>query len=828
MNTSALDRKPTTFLNKLLKITAITVLSLYLIIWAISSPVSKYLLTPILLEQGLSLSADSSISYNPFLSQISIRDLTLFKAEKYNGQQTKQYTVLSIEQLTIRLTLVRLLFDEIKISKFELNNAYLKIEKNVSQLIIAGIDVIDISNNTEKKPAQAEDTEPTPFLYQLILPKLALTQVNIDLAVDVDVDSDQKFHQINIKELLIDQLKASQHAQQATLSLQSFIDNTAFDLSLNANFEHGQGEINSKLSMAGYAIKKLQPYIGDLSELSGTLSLTSEQQITIAPQQFKLHINKAKLSNKNLVMAYQQQFFELKSLENLITDLKLTLHQGQITELSGASQLTLHTGDLYYQQPSQKLAHFEQLALNEISFHFVDTPQIKISSLIMDNFYGSKHESSDLPALVSLKQFNISDIVISEQQLSFNEIILNSLQGEVILDKEKSIANLVTLPITTTENATEEQAARELAPENVQEITQDPTQVKKAHTTDFIISLNEFSLINNNQISLLDNSVEPVYQRELFIDTLHLGALSNAKNKQEQQTPFALIGRSNKYAHFSFKGFTQPFAQQPKHHLQGFLKELSLPAVSTYMKQAMQMELKSGQLNTDIDVTLTGEQLDGNVVILLQGLETAIANSDEAGALIDQGALPFNIALGMLKDSRGNVELDVPLSGSTSDPQFGISSIVSLITKKAIWMATQDYLMTTFVPYANIVSVAMTVGEFALKLRFDDLIYQSKQIEPNDKQQAYLQAFIGLMQDKEDTRINICAISTPADLNLDAGSQVTDKKHIRQLKAIGEQREEAFKEYMIKHGNIASSRLLLCAPKIDSSEGAQPRIELSV
>ena len=136
--------------------------------------------------------------------------------------------------------------------------------------------------------------------------------------------------------------------------------------------------------------------------------------------------------------------------------------------------------------------------------------------------------------------------------------------------------------------------------------------------------------------------------------------------------------------------------------------------------------------------------------------------------------------------------------------------------------------MTTFVPYANIVSAAMTVGEFALKLRFDDLIYQTKQIEPNDAQKAYLDAFIALMQDKEDTRVNICAISIPADINLAAGVEVTDKKQIHALKDIGQQREEAFKDYMVTNGNIASARLLLCAPKIDSSKDAKPRIELSV
>jgi len=803
MNTSSFDIKPSIFSNKWLKIIAATFLSLYLIIWAISSPLSKHFIEPILLEQGLTLSTDTSISYNPFLSQLTVSDFILYKSQK-----DKQEKVFSINKLTVRLTLFRLLFDKIVVSKFELNDAYLKVIKTPTQLIIAGIDLNKESNDNsdEKEP----EVESKPFSYQLILPKLALNKVN------VDVNNNEKSHLIDIKELLISKVIADQQSQKAILSLQSAVDGTALEVTANADFKQGQGEINSQLSITNYPINKLQRYVDELSELSGLFSLTSKQQIIITPEQLKLHITDAKLSNNDLVIGYQQQFFNLEKLENNINDLKLTLNQGEITELSGTSQLSLNNAEVYHEKPSQKLAYFKQLSLSDISFHFIDEPQIKISNLIMDDIYGSKNEDTDLPSLVTLKQFKISDILVSEKQLSINKIILDSLQGEVIIDKEGALANLVTLPITEDEK------------EEIVEVTTEVNKEINAEKADFIISLNEFSLTNDNQISLLNNSVKPIKQRNLFIDTLQLGAISNATNKQDQQTPFELIGRSNKYAHFNFKGFTQPFAQQSKHHLTGFLKELSLPAISRYMKKAMQMELKSGQLNTDVDVTLTGEQLDGNVVILLRGLETAIADSDEAGALIDQGALPFNIALGMLKDGHGDVELDVPLSGSTSDPSFGMSSIITLITQKAIWMATQDYLMTTFVPYANIVSVAMTVGEFALKLRFDDLIYQTKQIEPNEAQQVYLKAFIGLMQEKEDTRINICAISTPADINLSEGSKVIDKEHIRQLKDVAEEREAAFKDYIIKQGNIASSRLLLCAPKIDSSEGAQPRIELSV
>ena len=804
MNASSSVKKSPIYFSKPIKIITTLFIGLYLVIWAISSPLSKYFINPILAEQGLTLSSDTSIRYNPFLSQLTVSDLTLYL--------NKQEKVLSVNKLTIRLTLFRLIFEKIVISEFQLDNAYIKINKTATQLVIAGIDLNKENLNEKPKSNQKEIivTESKPFNYQLLLPKLDFNQINID------IENNNKPHHVLISNLLITQVKANEQYQQANINLQSIIDGTKLMLDADFDFEQGQGEISTQLSIIDYPIAKLQRYVEDLSELSGSFSLVSEQSISITTEQIKLHLTKAEITNKNLVVGYQQQFFTLEKLQQNISDLKLTLNQGEITELSGEGQLTLNKASAHYNKPSQKLAYFEQLSLNDMSFHFTGSPEIKIAEFMVKDIFVSKNEDIDLPPIMKLKQFNINDIIINEQYLAVDQIILDSLQSQVTLNKEKAIANLVIMPITEKEK------------EEIIDTAEEVDQEINATATDFIISLNAFSLINDNQISLVDNSVDPVAKRKLFIDKLTLGALSNAKEKQDQQTPFELVGRSNKYAHFDFKGFTQPFSKQPEHYINGFLKELSLRSVSTYMKQAMQLELKNGQLDTDINLSLKGEQLDGNVVILLQGLETSIADSDEAGALIDQGALPFNIALGMLKDSSGNVELDVPLSGSTSDPQFGVSSVVSLITQKAIWMATQDYLLTTFVPYANIVSAAMAVGEFALKLRFDDLPYQAKQITINEAQQAYVKSFIALMQDKEDTRVNICAISTPADIDLKTGSKITDKSQIKQLKDIAEQREEVFKEYIIKHGNIASSRLLLCSPKIDSGENAQPRIELSV
>jgi hypothetical protein len=311
-----------------------------------------------------------------------------------------------------------------------------------------------------------------------------------------------------------------------------------------------------------------------------------------------------------------------------------------------------------------------------------------------------------------------------------------------------------------------------------------------------------------------------------MIDELSMGKLSSLNDSTEFKTPISLKGRSNQYANFAFGGFIQPFAKQKTYHIKGDLNGLSLPDVSTYMKDALKLQLKSGQLNTKLDLTLIDDDIDGDVHININGLETAAANNHETNIVKDQVGIPFNVALGMLKDGNGDLILDVPLSGKTSDPSFGISSFIALITKKAVMSATQDYLMTTFVPYANIVSVAMTAGEFILKLRFEDLPYQPKQITPDENQAEYIKQFIAVMKDQKDTRVKICAISTPADIGLPV-QQKLSTADIKTLKAIGDKREQVFKTQAVENG-IQPGRILLCTPQIDSSEGAIPRMVISV
>ena len=839
------------FTHKFFKVLLALYLGLFLLIWLISSPLIKHFISPILAEKQLHLSDNASIYFNPFLMRVTLNDIDLI-----SSKSKVEETVFSLTKMEVQVALWQLAFDKILLSRFLLEQGTLKIIQHDDHLVIAGIEIPGSAEEEQTNESIKEETvdeSASDFPYQLVLPDLLLSQFTIEIEKDSQQQKN-KTHHIEIEQLLLSQVKATQTEQEATLALTALIDKTHLAFAANTLLIAGKGDIHSTIRLENYPLEKLASYVEQLTELKGSLSFNSQQTVTLAEQGINFSVQQANLTLQKLLVGLEQQHFTLNDLQYNFTDLAIDLQDNTITHLAGQSSIKLTDAVLNQNESKAKVVAFRQLNLEDIRFVLDDEPSIDIANVVIDDLLFSKktaltdkaaqqaiarinklsakdgldiaaEEIISLPPVIQLKQLTVNKLHIHEKSIVINSILLDTLTGDIIVKENKELANLIALG----DKADEESSVESIAPE--QEVAIDNELASKtAEKNDdgFAFSLNEIRFINENSFHFTDFSVDPIYQRTLFLDTLDVGALSNKKEKQQEKTPFTLVGRSNKYANFNLTGYLQPFAELATYHAKGDFKEFSLPAISSYLKASTGIEVKTGQLNTAVDLTLTGEELDGNVVVLLQALETGLVDSEEAGSLIDQGALPLNMALGMLKDGDGNVELDVPLSGSTSDPQFGLSSVVTLITTKAIISATQDYLMTTFVPYANIVSIAITAGEFALKLRFDDLEYQVEQIEPNDSQNAYLKEFIALMQDKEETRVTICAISIPADIGLKAGVSLTDKADIKRLLELGKEREHAFKDHLIEEGQIESARILFCKPQIDSDEGAIPRIAISV
>ena len=119
---------------KLIVVLSILLIGVYSLIWIFTPTATRFysseLLKLTLNQNHLVLSDASSIRYNPFLSHLTISDLTLTK-ETPSGE-----AVLSIEELSLKVSLYKLIVDEFEITEFEIDGLFLNVDILLKQDII--------------------------------------------------------------------------------------------------------------------------------------------------------------------------------------------------------------------------------------------------------------------------------------------------------------------------------------------------------------------------------------------------------------------------------------------------------------------------------------------------------------------------------------------------------------------------------------------------------------------------------------------------------------------------------------------------------------------
>ncbi|MBA6255763.1 MULTISPECIES: DUF748 domain-containing protein [unclassified Colwellia] len=797
--------------TKTVKFVGLFFIALFLVIWISSPFMSQHYLGKYLSEQQLILADTTTIRYNPFLSRLTISELAI------TTKNTIKKPVVEVRSLAVTASLYRLLTDTLHFSEFAIDGLYLDINLNNKTPIIGGFVLAGNTEFPSSSVTQPDEIQPKnkPNNYQFSLPNFSLSNAVFNISVK---QSQQEFA---INSLLIKNVLASAQAQRAEISLNAFINKAPLLLTLKAQLAEKKGEINSELTISELALSPFQPFIAGNSTgqrpliMQGSVSIKSKQLVSITETATHINLEKFELTSAGFKAAQRNKTVALNIDPLSLQNLSIELVSDQAPKISGTAKLNVNNLMAYDEIESQVLAKISAIKLDDIAITTLESLiTANIANLVIEQSLFAENTTDELPPLAQFKNLNINNITVSQQGLSIDTISLLGLAIDTNLDKEKNITGLPVSP--KGEQPTEAAIEKDVNQPNTADVATKSTE------SPFLLSLNSFSLGDSAQIHFIDRSTSPHYEREFSITTLNAGPFDNQKPKQESQ--FSLKGSSDKYANFDLSAIAKPFSHEDFYKLKGFFKEVSLPSLSTYISGALKHELKSGQLDVELDITVNNANIDGNTVLLLRGVELGAANDHETGTIKSQTSVPFNIALGMLKDGDGNVELDIPLTGSTNDPSFGMSGFISLMVKQATMSAAKEYLMATFVPYANVVNIAISAGGYLLKVRFNDLEFPVKDTQLTDQHSKFLTQFSSLMKDKLETQLTLCAIATPADINKPLGAAITNKDEIKQLAKLSEQRLNAFKDYMVKEQGIASARLLLCYPKIDSSIGAKPRI----
>ena len=242
-------------------------------------------------------------------------------------------------------------------------------------------------------------------------------------------------------------------------------------------------------------------------------------------------------------------------------------------------------------------------------------------------------------------------------QVSVRETVLSDYFARVIIDEGGKI-NLQGL-------------VRQPAEAPAADPAQPPAAVASGPAPD--IRLGPISLVNG-RVLFSDRFIKPNYTANLSELTGSLGAFSNVQpaGAAPELAALSLRGRAEGTAALEIDGQLNPLAQPLALDIKGRVRNLELPPLSPYTVKYAGYGIERGKLSVDVAYKIDpdGQLVASNQIVLNQlSFGDRVAGSDAPN-------LPVKLAVALLADRNGVIDINLPVSGSINDPQFRLAPII--------------------------------------------------------------------------------------------------------------------------------------------------------
>ncbi|OOG56624.1 DUF748 domain-containing protein [Rhodanobacter sp. C03] len=263
-------------------------------------------------------------------------------------------------------------------------------------------------------------------------------------------------------------------------------------------------------------------------------------------------------------------------------------------------------------------------------------PQISVGGLALDNFYARVIVNSN-------GRINLQDVVASPQ----------------------------TAPVSVTQanNAPAAPKAPELAAVNpATSSTAAPSPAASSAAPPAVIHIGQIVLARGN-LNYTDNFIKPNYTANITQLAGKIGAFGTTSGGAP--APLTLEGQLDDNAPVNIDGTINPLTPTAFLDVKGKADGVELTHLTPYSSKYTGYPIIKGRLTMDVHYALDQGKLNADNHIFLSQLTFG---DRVEGAGISH--LPVKLAVALLKDSDGNIDVDVPVTGSLSDPQFSLGKLI--------------------------------------------------------------------------------------------------------------------------------------------------------
>lgn len=209
-----------------------------------------------------------------------------------------------------------------------------------------------------------------------------------------------------------------------------------------------------------------------------------------------------------------------------------------------------------------------------------------------------------------------------------------------------------------------------------------PPLVAQADPLAPVVIFGPVSLVNG-KVLFSDFFIRPNYSADLSELTGKLSAFSSeAPGGEPVLADLELRGRAEDSASLEVTGKLNPLAKPLALDITGKVRDLELPPLSPYAVKYAGHGIERGKLSMDVNykVLPNGQLTASNRLVLNQ----LTFGEPVEGA---PNSLPVKLAVALLADRQGVIDLDLPISGSLNDPQFRIGPVIFKIIANLIGKA---------------------------------------------------------------------------------------------------------------------------------------------
>jgi hypothetical protein len=198
----------------------------------------------------------------------------------------------------------------------------------------------------------------------------------------------------------------------------------------------------------------------------------------------------------------------------------------------------------------------------------------------------------------------------------------------------------------------------------------------------------------NAKLDFTDLSLRPQFGAKIYELS---GLITGLSSKPDARSQIELDGRVDDYGLARIRGQLNPFVPADNTDVNVVFKNVDMVSASPYSMKFAGYKIAQGKISLDLQYKVRHSQLEGNNQIVLDNL-TLGERIDSPDAI----KLPLELALAILKDSNGRIDLGVPVSGNMNDPQFSYGSVVW----KAIGNILSKVALSPFRALGNLLGVS--------------------------------------------------------------------------------------------------------------------------